>query len=58
VSSSYGLTIALTVVTGSGSVNEPRLAEVAVIEALTGAVLGAIAMLGGGILVGPKSGKG
>ena len=30
----------LTVVTGSGSLNEPRAVEVAVIEALTGAVLG------------------
>ena len=32
-------TIALTVVTASGSLNEPRVAEVAVIEALTGAVV-------------------
>jgi hypothetical protein len=51
-------TAVLTVVTGSGSLNEPRAVEVAVIEALTGAVLGAIAMAAVGILVSSKSAKG
>ena len=44
-------TIALTVVTGSGSTNEPRFVEAAVIEAMTGAVVGAIAMAGVGLAV-------
>jgi hypothetical protein len=35
---------ALTVVTGSGSMNQPRVAEIFVIEGLTGAVVGGIAM--------------
>jgi hypothetical protein len=43
-------TIALTLVTGSGSLNEPRVPEVAVIEALTGAVVGGIAMAAVGML--------
>jgi hypothetical protein len=49
--------IALTVVTGSGSVNEPRLVEVAVIEALTGAVVGAIAMAAVGFLIKETAAK-
>jgi hypothetical protein len=44
-------TIVLTVVTGSGSTNELRFAEDAVIEAMTGAVAGAIAMAGVGLTV-------
>ena len=38
-------TLATTVVTGTGSVNEPRFAEVVVLQGLTGAVAGGIAML-------------
>ena len=41
----------LTVVTGSGSLNEPRVAEIFVIEALTGAVVGGIAMAAVGMLL-------
>jgi hypothetical protein len=47
-------TVVLTVVIGSGSLNEPRLVEVVVIEALMGAVLGAIAMAAVGFLVNAK----
>jgi hypothetical protein len=50
-------TMALTVVTGSGSVNEPRVAEVAAIETLTGAVVGAIAMPAIGFLIKETFGK-
>lgn len=50
-------TIVLTVVTGSGSLNEPRVAEVAVIEALTGAVVGGIAMVAVGFLINVNSAK-
>lgn len=50
-------TKALTVVTGSGSMNEPRVAEVAVIEALTGAVVGAIVTAAIGFLIKEISGK-
>jgi hypothetical protein len=50
-------TEALTVVTGSGSLNEPRVVEVAVIEALTGAVLGAIAMAAVGFMINATSAK-
>jgi hypothetical protein len=49
--------IALTVVTGSGSVNEPRLAEVVAIEALTGAVVGAIAMAAVGFFIKESAAK-
>ncbi len=49
--------IAVTVVTGSGSLNQPKLAEVAVIEVLTGAVAGAIAMAAVGFLVKESAGK-
>ena len=41
----------LTVVTGSGSLNEPRVAEIFVIEASTGAVVGGIAMAAVGMLL-------
>lgn len=44
-------TIVLTVVTGSGSMNELRSVEAVVIEAMTGAVMGAIAMAGVGLAV-------
>lgn len=50
-------TVALTVVTGSGSLNEPRAVEVAVIEALTGAVLGAIAMAAVGFMINATSAR-
>jgi hypothetical protein len=50
-------TIALTVVTGSGSLNETRVSDVAVIQALTGAVAGAIAMSLVGFLRNAKSTK-
>ena len=49
--------MALTVVTGSGSVNKPKLLEVAVIEALTGAIAGAIAMAAVGFLIKEISAK-
>ena len=48
-------TIVLTLVTGSGSLNEPSVVEVAVIEALTGAVVGGIAMMAVGMLRQGKS---
>jgi hypothetical protein len=47
----------LTVVAGSGSVNEPRVVEVLIIEALTGAVLGAIAMAAVGFMINATSAK-
>lgn len=50
-------TMVITVVTGSGSLNEPRVAEVAVIEALTGAVVGAIAMAAIGFVISERSAK-
>jgi hypothetical protein len=50
-------TAVLAVVTGSGSFNQPRAVEVAVIEALTGAVLGAIAMAAVGFMISAKSAK-
>ena len=50
-------TVVLTVVTGSGSMNEPRVVEAAVIEALTGAVVGGIAMVAFGFLVKETSAK-
>lgn len=43
--------VALTVVTGSGSLNEPRLPDVYVIQGLTGTVMGAVAMAAAGILL-------
>lgn len=51
-------TLVLTVVNGDGSLNQPRVADVAVIEALTGAGMGAIAMVGAGILLSLKSARG
>ena len=42
---------ALTVVTGSGSMNQPRIADVFVIEGVTGAVVGGIAMAAIGMLL-------
>lgn len=50
--------IAITVVTGSGSFNEPRVSEVAVIEGLTGAVAGAIAMAAVGFIINETSANG
>ena len=50
-------TVVLTVVTGSGSTNEPRAAEVFVIEALTGAIVGAIAMAAVGFLINANTAK-
>jgi hypothetical protein len=50
--------LVLTVVNGDGSFNQPRVAEIAVLEALTGAVMGAIAMAAVGFLVNAKSAKG
>jgi uncharacterized membrane protein YeaQ/YmgE (transglycosylase-associated protein family) len=38
-------TLAATLVTGSGSLNEPRFGELMVAQALTGAVAGAIATM-------------
>jgi hypothetical protein len=49
--------MAITVVTGSGSLNEPRAAEVAVIDALTGAVVGAIAMAAVGFVIKESAAK-
>jgi hypothetical protein len=42
---------ALTVVTGSGSMNQPRIADVFVIEGVTAAVVGGIAMAAIGMLL-------
>lgn len=39
-----------TIVTGSGSLEPPRPVDVLVIEAMTGAVVGGIAMLGFGLI--------
>jgi hypothetical protein len=50
-------TIVLTVVTGSGSVNVPGVADAAIIEALTGAGVGAIAMAAVGFLIKEISAK-
>lgn len=43
--------IALRVVTGSGSLNAPTNVETAVIEALTGAIAGAIVMFAAGFAI-------
>jgi uncharacterized membrane protein YeaQ/YmgE (transglycosylase-associated protein family) len=55
-------TLASTVVTGAGDLNEPRMAEVVVLQGLTGAIAGAIATLATGFtkhaLGHDKSGKG
>jgi hypothetical protein len=52
-------TIVLTVVTGSGSLNELRAVDAAavIIEALTGAVVGAIAMAAVGFVIKERSTK-
>jgi hypothetical protein len=49
--------IVLTVVTGSGSANELRPLEAAVIEAMTGALVDAIAMAGVGLAVNATAAK-
>jgi hypothetical protein len=43
--------LVLTVVTGGGSLNEPRSLEIFVMEGLTGMVVGGIAMTAVGMLV-------
>jgi hypothetical protein len=48
-------TYAVTVVAGNGSLNVPRSAEVFAIEALTGAVVGGIAMLAVGFVINERS---
>lgn len=48
---------ALTVVTGSGSMNQPRIADMFVIEGLTGAVVGGIAMAAVGMLLEARKTK-
>jgi hypothetical protein len=48
---------ALTVVTGSGSMNQPRVAEIFAIEGLTGAVIGGIAMAAVGMLMEARKTK-
>jgi hypothetical protein len=50
-------TYAVTVVTGNGSLNVPRSAEVFAIEALTGAVVGGIAMFAVGFIISERSKK-
>ena len=49
--------LALTMVTGSGSITPPTAVEAAVIEGLTGAVMGAIATAAIGFLIKSKSAK-
>jgi hypothetical protein len=49
--------IALTMVDAGGGVNEPTVAEAAIIDALTGAVAGAIAMAVVGFLINANSAK-
>jgi hypothetical protein len=48
-------TYCVTVVTGSGSVNVPTNAEIFAIESLTGAVMGAIAMLAAGLIINERA---
>jgi hypothetical protein len=48
-------TYAATVVTGGGTVNEPTHAEIIAIQLLTGAVVGAIAMLAVGLIRSERS---
>jgi hypothetical protein len=47
--------LATTVVTGSGSLNAPTGVQVLAGEALTGAVIGAIAMLAVGLIINERS---
>jgi hypothetical protein len=49
--------IVFTVVNGGGGVNEPGVADVAVIDLLTGAVVGAMAMAAVGFLVKENAAK-
>jgi hypothetical protein len=49
--------IVLTMVNGGGGMSEPTVAEAAVIEALTGAVVGATAMVAIGFLINANSAK-
>jgi hypothetical protein len=49
--------LVLTVVTGSGSLNEPRNLDIFVIEGLTGMVVGGIAMAAVGFLLQGKAAK-
>jgi hypothetical protein len=49
--------IVLTIVTGSGSTNELRFVDAAVIEAMTGAVMGAIAMTATGLALNGTAAK-
>ena len=46
---------AATVVTGSGSLNEPSHVQIFASEALTGAVIGAIAMMTIGLIIHERS---
>jgi hypothetical protein len=48
-------TYAVTVVTGSGSLNAPTNAEIFTIESLTGAVTGGIAMLAVGLILSERA---
>ena len=50
-------TMALTLVTAGGTMTAPTAVEAAVIEGLTGAVVGAIAMAGIGFLVSSNTPK-
>jgi|SRR5665213_820924 len=57
VSGCFLQTMALTVVTASGSMNEPSFPEVFFVEALTGAVVGGIAMAIVGFVIYESSAK-
>ena len=46
-------TTAVTLVTGNGSMNDPRPADIYFLQAATGATLGAIAMMAIGMIVRP-----
>jgi len=48
---------ALIVVTASGSLNQPRIPDIVVIEGLTGAVVGGIAMAAVGVLLEARKPK-
>jgi hypothetical protein len=50
-------TIVITVVTGSGSTNVPSASDVVVMEALAGAVVGAIAVAAVGFIIKETSAK-
>jgi|HubBroStandDraft_6_1064221.scaffolds.fasta_scaffold1295180_2 hypothetical protein len=55
LSGAFLQTYAATVVTGSGSFNEPTHAEIFAIQLLTGAVVGGIAMLAVGFILSERS---